>query len=111
MIKLPQVTWVAMTGLGYKTQEHVDAIKKSCEGIEFGEVKLIQLGSITDIDSWNKAVIYDLPKYIETDYALLIHSDCFVINPRCWNPDWLNYDYIGAPWPLPKDSFSYRDRD
>lgn len=109
MIKLPEVTLVAMTGIGYKVNEHVEAIKKSCEGIEFGEVKLIQLGSITNIDSWNKAVIYELPKYITTDFCILIHHDGYICNPICWNPDWLNYDFIGAPFPLPNDSFSYRD--
>ena len=111
MIELPQVTLIAMTGLGYKTQEHIEALKKSCEGINFGEVKLIQLKSIKDIESWNKAIIYELPLYIKTDFALLIHSDGYVINPDLWNPNWLNYDYIGAPWPLPSDSFSYRDND
>ncbi len=25
--------------------------------------------------------------------------------------DFLNYDYIGAPYPLPQDNFSYRDID
>lgn len=111
MIKLPQVTLVAMTGIDYKIQEHIDAIRKSNKEIEFAEVKLIQSDLITDINSWNKAIIYDLSKYIETDYALLIHHDGYVINPDCWNPDWFNYDYIGAPWPLPQDDFSYRDRD
>lgn len=109
MIKLPQVTLIAVTGLGYKTQEHVNALKKSCEGIEFGQVKLIQLGSITDIDSWNKAIIYELPNYVDTEYCLLIHADGYIINPDSWQTGWLGYDYIGAPWPSPRDSFSYRD--
>ncbi len=108
MIELPQVTLVALTGIGYKTQEHVEAIKKSCEGIKFGEVKLIQLGSITDIDSWNKAMIYELPKYVDTSHCLVIHHDGYVINPDLWDNEWLEYDYIGAPWPMPQDDFSYR---
>lgn len=108
MIKIPNCTLVAMTGIGYKTQEHIEAIKKSCEGIEFGEVKLIQLGSITDIDSWNKAIIYELPRYITNDFAFLIHDDGYIINPSCWRPEWLSYDFIGSPWPLPRDDYSYR---
>mgnify|MGYP001594593551 CR=1 FL=1 len=110
-LQLPQVTLIALTGLNYKTKEHIEAIEKSCEGIDFGAVKLIQLGSITDINSWNKAVIYDLPTYIESPFCLFIHHDGFVINPSCWNYDWLNYDYIGAPWPLPVDDYSYRDKN
>lgn len=108
MIELPQVTLVALTGLGYKTQEHLEALKKSYEHIEFGDVRLIQMGKIKDIDSWDHAVIYDLPKTIFTSHALLIHDDGYVINPDCWNPRWLDYDFLGAPWPLPTDDFSYR---
>lgn len=107
-IHLPDVTLIAMTGLGYKTPEHVEALKKSCEGIEWGAVKLIQLGEIVDIDSWNKAMIYELWKYVDTSHAMIIHEDGHVINPQLWNPDWLKYDYIGAPWPLPQDDYSYR---
>lgn len=108
MLKLPQVTLIAMTGIGYKIQEHIDAIKKSCEGIEFGGVKLIQLGSIINVETWNEAIIRELPKYITTDFCILIHHDGYIVNPNLWNPDWLSFDFIGAPWPLPIDNYSYR---
>jgi len=39
----------------------------------------------------------------------LVHADGFVVNPSAWRDEFLDYDYIGAPWPLPKDDFSYRD--
>lgn len=109
MITLKNVTLIALTGIGYKTEEHAEALKKSQEGIEFGEVKLTQLGSIKDIDTWNYAVIYELPNYINTEFCLFIHGDGYVINPDCWNNDWLGYDFIGAPWPLPTDPYSYLD--
>jgi len=41
MIFLPKVTLIALTGLNYKTAEHAEAIRKSCEGIEWGDVKFI----------------------------------------------------------------------
>ncbi len=108
MLKLPQVTLVALSGIGYQQQENAAAIKRSCEGIEWGEVKYIQLGSVTDINSWNEAVVYDLWRYVDTDFAMFIHGDGYVIRPDLWNPVWLNYDFIGAPWPLPQDDYSYR---
>ena len=107
MIELPQVTLCCLTGTNYKRQEHLDALWKSQEGIRFGEVKLIELESIKDIDSWNRAVIYELPKYIQTSYVLFIHHDGYVVNPSLWNNSWLDWDFIGAPWPLPNDRFSY----
>lgn len=110
MIKLPNVSLIAVTGLDYQTKEHVEALEKSAIGIEFGDIQLIQLESIKDIDGWNKAVIYEMPKYINTEFILLIHADGYVIHPELWNEEWLNYDYIGAPWPEPKDNYSYRDQ-
>ena len=110
MITLPDITLVAISGIGYQTEENINALNKSQEGIKFGEVKYIQLGNIVDIDTWNKAVIYELPKHIHTKYCLLVHGDGYVIHPDMWDDNWLDYDYIGAPWPLPQDDYSYRDK-
>lgn len=109
MIELPQVTLIAVTGVNYKQEEHMTAIKKSCKGIRFGAVKLIGLPEITDIDSWNKAVVYELWKHFDTEFCFLIHEDGYIIHPELWQDKWLEYDYCGAPWPLPKDNYSYRD--
>lgn len=109
MISLPNVTLIALTGIGYQSPETIHALQYSQKGIEFGDVKYIQLGSVRDIDSWNKTIIYDLHKYVDTEFCLLVHENGFVVHPESWNPDWLTYDFIGAPWPVPTDSFSYRD--
>lgn len=108
MLKLPQVTLIALSGIGYQTAENIEALKKSCEGIEWGAVKYIQQGNITDINSWNKAVIYDLHNYVQTDYAMLVHPDGYIVAPQNWREEFLGYDFIGAPWPLPADGYSYR---
>lgn len=107
MLKLPRVTLIALTNKDF--EGHKNAIDKSCEGIEFGDVKLIWDEKCTSIDMWNYKIIYELPLYVRTDFALLIHSDGYVINPHLWRDSWLDYDYIGAPWPLPQDNYSYRD--
>lgn len=132
MLKLPNVTLVAMTGKDIEA--HTLAITKSCKGLQWGAVKRIFPTNaeekfaegewllendnllkntkgdfeIKNIDEWNNAIIYELPKYIETSYAFLIHADGYPINPHLWNPEWLELDYIGAPWPLPQDDYSYR---
>lgn len=107
-LKLPNVTLIALSGIDYQTKENINALKKSCEGIEWGAVKYVQQGNITNIDSWNKAVIYDLHKYIDTEFAMFVHGDGYVINPSAWRDEFLDYDFIGAPWPLPRESYSYR---
>lgn len=102
----------------------VKALEYSSKYIEFGEVKLVShykpsnIGNISfqetsktkDIDEWSYKVIYELPKYVNTDYAILIHSDGFIVNPESWRDEFLEYDYIGAPWALPNDEFSFRDK-
>lgn len=107
MLKLPHVTLICLTGQNF--QKHKEVIDKSCENIEFGDVKIIWDEGIKDINDWNRKIIYDLHKYVDTAFALLIHPDGYVINPEVWQDSWMEYDYIGAPWPLPQDDYSYRD--
>lgn len=109
MISLPNVTLIALTNKDFEGHKH--AIDLSREDIEFGAVKLIWDEKCTSIDEWNRKIIYELPKYVDTSHALLIHADGYVKNPELWNPEWLQYDYIGAPWPLPTDDYSYRDEE
>ena len=66
---------------------------------------------MSNIDEWNYSSIYELGKHIDTEFAMLIHDDGFVINPDSWRDEFLDYDYIGAPWPMPNDNFSFRDID
>lgn len=106
MLKLPNVTLIALTNKNIPA--HEEAIKKSCEGIEWGAVKLIIDYKCTSIDIWNYKIIYELGTYIDTDFAMLIHADGYVVNPHAWQDDFLSYDFIGAPWPLPRDTYSYR---
>jgi hypothetical protein len=41
---------------------------------------------------------YELCRYIETDFALVVQYDGYVVRPNKWKQEFLNYDYIGAPW-------------
>lgn len=106
MISLPQVTLIALTNRDF--EGHKKALDKSCEGVKWGGVKLIWDDKIKSIDDWNRKIIYELHNYVQTDYAMLIHADGYVIHPGAWRDEFLNYDYIGAPWPLPNDDYSYR---
>lgn len=109
MLKLPNVTLACLTNKDF--EGHKRAIDESCKGIEFGDVKLIWDEKCTSIDIWNYKIIYELPKYISTEYCMLIHADGYITNPDAWRETWLEYDYIGAPWPLPTDDVSYRSGD
>lgn len=106
MLQLPRVTLIALTNKNIP--EHEEAIRKSCERVEFGAVKLIVDYKLKSIDAWNHAVIYELHNYVDTDFCLLIHADGYVSNPAGWMDGFMAFDYVGAPWPLPHDDYSYR---
>lgn len=106
-IKLPQVTLICLTNKDF--EGHKKAMDKSCEGIEWGAVKLIWDEKMKSIDDWNYKIIYELHNYVDTEFAMLIHADGYVVHPEKWKDEFLEYDYVGAPWPLPTDNYSYRD--
>ena len=122
MLELKNITLIALTSI--KLDKTIKALLYSCKGIEFGAVKLVShvkpdnlpdsiqhefCPKMSNIDEWNYAAIYELPKHVDTEFCILIHDDGFIVNPESWRDEFLEYDYIGAPWPLPKDDFSFRD--
>src|SRR5476651_2455270 len=42
-------------------------------------------------------VMYCLTHFIDTDFALIVQDDGWVVNGNNWRDEYLNYDYIGAP--------------
>lgn len=121
---LSNVTLVAVAT--QDVEETIKALKYSLIDLSFNSVKLfshfnlmldnpkyqfIQINPFTNVGEWGRFIVYDLYKYIDTEFILLIHADGFVVNPNSWSDEFLNYDYIGAPWPLPSDDFSFRDID
>ena len=118
-LHLPNVTIVSVAGI--KAQEALNAIKYSCRDIDFKEALLITPEDITDsfvkivkcspldYEQYNKFIVFDLYKHITTDYALVVQGDGCVINPTQWSNVFLEYDYVGAVWPLPTDNYSFRD--
>jgi hypothetical protein len=118
-LNLDNVTIISVAGV--RGKESLKAIEyskrsinfKSCklltpEKLESSSIEIIKINPINYAE-YNKFIVYDLYKYIDTDYALIIQDDGFITNPECWTNDFLKYDYVGAPWILPRDSFSYRD--
>ena len=118
--KLHDVTLVAVATT--KINETISALDYSMKDIEYEDVLLItnkniksnnyrtiKIKSFQSVGDWGKFIVFDLHKHIKTKHILLIHHDGFVVNPSSWNNKFLAYDYIGAPWPISKDGYSYID--
>ena len=39
-----------------------------------------------------------LPAAVSSDFNIMIQNDGFAVNKDAWTDEFLNYDYIGAPW-------------
>jgi hypothetical protein len=92
------------------------AILKSTEKIEFGEVlfitndnfivpnndiprlRIVRTKAISNVDEYSTFMIKGLNDHISTAHCLIVQWDGFVIHPENWDDNYLDYDYIGAPW-------------
>lgn len=110
-IYLPNVTLISASSV--KIQETISALKKSMEKIKYAEVlflthedinlknlgiKIIKIKKL-DYSGYSRFIAYELYKFIKTDFALIVQNDGYVLNPYKWSKEFLEYDYIGAPWP------------
>jgi hypothetical protein len=94
-----------------KIQLSAKALNFSSKNIKFSKIKLFSTYCPTFFDEtyiyiknlsmieYNDFLINSLVNYIESDYVLLVQWDGFVLRPELWNDIFLNYDYVGAPWP------------
>ena len=125
-LELKNVTLVAMTSVNIRAT--IQAMRDSMRGIRCGDAVLItdkkpfglpksirysHTSRLNNIDDFNYKMVYELGDHIHTDFALIVHADGFVVHPENWRDEFLDYDYIGAPWPLPPegDTTTYRDKD
>jgi glycosyltransferase involved in cell wall biosynthesis len=109
--RLPQVTLVAVSSI--KIHKTVQALRHSMKGIDFGQVLLVSDRKPTDLDSeirfvpceridslnaYSRFMLYSLADHIDTDFALVVQHDGFVVRPDRWTNTFFQYDYVGAPW-------------
>lgn len=112
---LAEVTLVAVTSVAMAAT--VRAIEKSAEQACFGRILLLSdqpparnLASTRSLFEWRKIqkissrneysrfMLDHLADHIETRFALVVQWDGYVINGEGWKNEFLDYDYIGAPW-------------
>ena len=87
----------------------------SVEGIKINKFKnlssinfeIINIPTINSKSEYSKFCLVDLNKYISTDFCLTIQHDGYIINADQWKDEFLNFDYIGAPWP---PDWGYKNR-
>ena len=109
-LALPNVTLLAATSV--EIDQTNFNLKISSEDIEFAEIKFLSSSvpsrkypdikyiSIPqmNLSDYSRLMIEDLHKYFKTSHCLIVQSDSFVVNSDLWKEEFLEFDYIGAPW-------------
>jgi hypothetical protein len=118
-LQLKRVSLVAVSGIN--PTGAVKALEISMKRIDFNEAVLVahykpenldpritfkkckptelQNQDPKNTDDYSKFMLYSLTDYIESDFALIVHNDAYVLRPHKWSDSFLDYDYLGAPWP------------
>jgi hypothetical protein len=64
-----------------------------------GSVRVEKIAPIRSKAAYSRFVLRSLPDHVDAEHVLMFQWDGFVLDPRKWSPVFLEYDYIGAPWP------------
>lgn len=64
----------------------------------FPQLEIIKIHPIKSLVEYSRFIIKELNSFIETEFCLVTQGDGFIINPQLWSEEFLNYDYVSAPW-------------
>ena len=110
-LNLPNVTLVMI-----ETREHTlarMAVEYCLKVAEFGDVLIITdrmdefdtcsarfhiVPDFPDKLGWARSMWYDVPSLLFTSHMLAIQWDSWIWDPTMWRDEFLNYDFVGAPW-------------
>lgn len=78
-------------------------------------VTRVPIPRITSHQDYSQFLIWDLPVYrpLLAAHVLIVQHDGYIVHPEAWDARFLEYDYIGAPWPgggVGNGGFSLRSR-
>lgn len=109
-LQIPQITIIAITDRDHgktieaihKTLEHIRPARTilfSDVFIESPKFECIMITPLRCSQKYNEFVTWELGKYpIDTSHILLVQYDGHVLDASAWTDEFLQYDYIGAPW-------------
>jgi hypothetical protein len=122
-LKLPNVALCAASSIALPQialPQTIRALEISSKYIDFGESLLFSdnfyelssseiecrnIQKMRSIMDYSAFILRDLRNHIQTSHVLIIQWDGYVLDPTGWTDEFLDFDYIGAPWPQFKDAF------
>jgi hypothetical protein len=62
-------------------------------------IRIVPIERMKSSRDYSYFLLTRLADYLITDHCLIIQWDGFVVDASCWEEGFLEFDYIGAPWP------------
>lgn len=117
---LSSVTLVAVTSVAIAAT--IDALQASMDQANFARVLLLsdkppppgassaiewkQIAPIRSRSDYSRFMLEELADQIDTNHLLCVQWDGFVLNGDAWDREFLDFDYVGAPWPQFSDDYN-----
>jgi len=109
MLQLPDVTLACASST--HVQKSLMALESSSRRIHFSRVVFFSHSRVRSKElvsvvvprmkctrDYGTFMMKRLHRFITTPHVLVVQWDGYVVNPSLWDPYWMQYDYIGAPW-------------
>jgi hypothetical protein len=112
-LDLPEVTLVAVSSMALSAT--VRALQRSLAQVRPAEaillsdirppervldgIKYVKTKKMENRQSYSNFILKSLANYIETEFALCIQWDGYILDAQTWSDEFLTVDYVGAPWP------------
>lgn len=108
MLSLPNVTLILVDCVDYNRAKLAFDHCRFCAN--FAETKLLTHFPVSDqyavpieqiktTEQYSHFMIKQLANYFTSEFVMVAQWDGFIWHPELWSDDFLQYDYIGAPWP------------
>jgi Protein of unknown function (DUF5672) len=128
-LQLPTVTLCAVSSVNIGAT--IEALRACLEQIDFAEclfmtdadvrappaIQVVPIDRLGSAEAYSEFLLRGLVQHLRTRHCLVIQWDGFVLDAARWEPHFLDFDYVGAPWPQFRDGhavgnggFSLRSR-
>jgi len=111
VLRLPDVTLLAVTDVALSATAR--ALDLSQRRLRFGQTLFLSnrppppntaaewrpIPPIGSRAEYSRFMLRDLAAHVATPHVLCVQWDGYVLDPDRWDSAFLDYDYIGAPWP------------
>jgi len=107
VIDLPSVTLLCVDCV--EVRRAIEAVERCKSHCRFGAVKLltslstdyehaVPIEVLSSVQEYSTFMLRRAVDYVATEHVLVVQHDGYTTNSEAWNPAFLRYDYVGAPW-------------